>query len=107
MTENKTPKGPPLIGELPESEQKKYTDILLEEMRSKFQLVIEKIEGVGDRLYKKITSFEKNLSGRIDMVEMAIKATRNDLRDTEKSLKEEIKGVEKRLDAKITSVEKN
>ena len=105
MSDKAKPKGPPFLGEQSFEKQIGYFTVLMEDVQSHVKGIAENQIQLEQRLTNKIDSVETNLSGRIDMVELAIKATRSDLRDTEKRLDAKIDGVEKRLDGRMNGID--
>lgn len=81
--------------------EKDYLEMLIEEMNSKFDLVLEGQES----LRKEMHGIRDDLSEKIDHNTFMIKALNTKIDGVEKRLDAKIDGVEQRLDTKIDNVE--
>ena len=76
--------------------------VLLEDIQSKMEQVLEGMESTKETLQKEMGEFRKEVNERFEMVDFGFKKMQSDMGN----LDIKIDGVEKRLDAKIDGVEK-
>ena len=103
MSKRKPSKKYPLLGELPESKQREYTDVLLEEIRSQNRGVMECVQTMEINLRQDMQNMESKLSSQIEVTQMAVRSNKGEIIQIQKKLLE----VETKLTERIDSVEIN
>ena len=105
MPKKKPSKKYPLLSELPESEQRIYTGVLLEEIRSQNKGVMELVQTMGTGLRQEMKEMKSEISSQIEVTQQALGATRDELKQdikitqmAVKSNKEEIIQIQKKLE---------
>ena len=105
MAKKKSPKKYPLLSELPESKQRIYTDVLLEEIRSQNRGVMELVQTVETNLRQEMKEMKFELSSEIKITQMAVKSNKEEIIQIQKKLEEHDKRFDQ-VDKRFERVDK-
>ena len=107
MSRDKKSKLPP---DASTKEYQHYNAVLLEEIRSQMNGVIETVQLTGQRLDEKIDGVEKRLTERLEIVEMVVRGNSEDIKKNSEDIKKNtvtIQRLEQKLDPVIEKVERH